>query len=259
MRPIAIILARMGSTRMPGKVLKPILGRPMLWYIVQRVRRVPGVVEVVVATSEQPGDEPIRHFCREYDIASFAGSESDVLDRFYQVAVQYAGDPLIRITGDCPFVDPEVVERLLELYKTGNYNLIGVATGAGAIFLDGGRFPDGLDAECFSFAALERAWREATEPSDREHVTPYIWRVPGRFRVGMLKAEKDYSNLRWTVDNEADFQLVSQVYEALYREDKLFLMADILNYLAQHPEIAKMNQDFIGKEGYREIWEPTGK
>jgi len=259
MRPVAIIQARMGSTRLPGKVLKPILGRPMLWYIVQRIRYVPDVVEVVVATSEQPGDEPIRDFCREYGIASFAGSESDVLDRFYQAAIQYRGDPLFRITGDCPFVDPEVVARLLELYKTGCYDHVGVATGAGAIFLDGGRFPDGLDAECFSFATLERAWREATAPSDREHVTPYNWRVPGRFRVGTLKAEKDYSKLRWTVDNEADFQLVSRIYEALYQEDKPFLMADILNYLVQHPELVKMNQDFIGKEGYREIWEPEKK
>jgi len=257
MRPVAIIQARMGSTRLPGKALKPILGRPMLWYIVQRARWVPGVAEVV-ATSDQPGDEPIRRFCQEYGIALFAGSESDVLDRFYQAAIQYAGDPLIRITGDCPFVDPEVVGHLLELYKTGDYDHVGVATGAGAMFLDGGRFPDGLDAECFGFATLERAWREATEPSDREHITPYIWRVPGRFRVRRLKAEKDYSHLRWTVDNEADFQLVSHVYEALYREDEPFLMSDILGYLASHPELAAINQAFIGKEGYLEVWEPGG-
>ena len=254
MHPVAIIQARMGSTRLPGKVLKPILGRPMLWHIVQRLRWVPGVVEVVVATSDQPSDEPIRRFCHEHDIAVFAGSENDVLDRFHQAAVQYAGDPLIRISGDCPFVDSEVAGRLLELYKTGDYDHVGVATGAGAIFLDGGRFPDGLDAECFSFATLERAWREATEPSDREHVTPYIWRVPGRFRLGVLESEKDYSHLRWTVDNQTDFQLVSQVYEALYRGDKPFLMADILRYLASHPELAAINESFVGQEGYLEVW-----
>lgn len=254
MRIVAIIQARMGSTRLPGKVLKPILGRPMLWHIVQRVRWVTGVVEVVVATSDQPGDNPIQRFCREYGIASFAGSENDVLDRFYHTAVKYEGDPLIRITGDCPFVDPGVVGRLLELYGTGRYDHVGVATGAGAIFLDGGRFPDGLDAECFSFAVLERAWRGATEPSDREHVTPYMWRAPGQFRVGTLKSEKDYSHLRWTVDNESDFQLVSQAYEALYQEDKPFLMADILRYLASHPELAEINESFVGQEGYLEVW-----
>ncbi len=259
MKTAAIIQARMGSTRLPGKVLKPILGRPMLWYIVQRIRWVPGLAQVVVATSDQPGDEPIRRFCRDHRIAMFAGSEDDVLDRFYRAAIQYAGDPLIRITGDCPFVDPEVVGRLLKHYETGSYDHIGVATGAGAMFLDGGRFPDGLDAECFSFAALERAWREATEKDDREHVTSYIWRVPGRFRVGILKAEEDYSHLRWTVDNEADFQLVSQIYEALYREDMPFLMADILRYLASHPELAAINQSFIGQEGYLKLWKLTAQ
>lgn len=259
MRPVAIIQARMGSTRLPGKVLKSIQGRPMLWYIVQRMRWVPSVIEVVVATSDQLGDKPIQRFCQEHGIALFVGSEDDVLDRFYQAAIRYRGDPLIRITADCPFVDPELVGRLLELYRSGRYDHVSVATGAGALFLDDGRFPDGLDAECFSFEALERAWREATEPSDREHVTPYIWRVPRRFQLGMLKAERDYSDLRWTVDSEADFQLVSQVYEALFREDKPFLMADILNYLAQHPELARMNQDLIGKEGYRELWESAEK
>jgi spore coat polysaccharide biosynthesis protein SpsF len=253
-RPCAIIQARMGSTRLPGKVLKPILGRPMLWYVVQRVRWAPGVTEVVVATSDQPNDEPVRSFCEENGIAVFAGSESDVLDRFYQAAVQYAGDPLIRVTGDCPFVDPQLIGRVLELFATGEYDHVGVATGAGTIFLEGGRFPDGLDAECFRFTALERAWREATELSDREHVTPYIWRVPGRFRLGLLKAEEDYSQLRWTVDNEADFALVAQAYEALYREDRPFLMADILRYLAEHPELAATNQAFIGQEGYLEVW-----
>ncbi len=256
MHPVAIVQARMESTRLPGKVLKLILGRPMLEHIVQRLHWVPGVSEVVVATSDQPGDEPIRSFCRKGGIAWFAGSQSDVLDRFYQASVQYEGDPLIRITGDCPLVDPEVVGRLLQLYQTGNYDHVGVATGAGAVFLDGGRFPDGLDAECFSFAALQRAWREAIEPTDREHVTPYIWRVRDRFRLGWLRADKDYSHLRWTVDNEADLQLVSRVYEALYREDRPFLMSDILHYFTNHPELAEVNKHFVGQEGYLELWKP---
>lgn len=254
MGPLAIIQARMGSTRLPGKVLKPILGRPMLWHIVQRLRFVPGLSEVVVATSDQPDDEPIRCFCQGNGIALFAGSKNDVLDRFYQAALKYAGDPIIRITGDCPFVDPQVVGRVLELYATSHYDHVGAATGAGAAFLDGGRFPDGLDAECFSFVALERTWREATELNDREHVTPYIWRVPGRFQVSVLKAAKDYSHLRWTVDTDADFQLVCQVYEALYREGKPFLMNDILRYLASHPGLAAINESFIGEEGYLELW-----
>ncbi|MEN6473605.1 MAG: glycosyltransferase family protein [Syntrophaceae bacterium] len=255
MRPIAIIQARLGSTRLPGKVLRPILGRPILWHIVHRLRCAPGLDGIVVATSELAGDEPIRAFCREEGIACHAGSENDVLDRFYQAALRFAGDPLIRITGDCPFADPALIGRLIDLYKEGAYDHIGVATGAGAIFLDGGRFPDGLDAECFGFAALARAWREATEKSDREHVTPYIWRNKQIFRCGHLKGETDYSHLRWTVDNEADFTLVTQIYTDLYREDRPFLMQDILDYLTRHPQLSELNRDFIGKEGYGLLWD----
>jgi spore coat polysaccharide biosynthesis protein SpsF len=177
-----------------------------------------------------------------------------VLDRFYQAAVFYKADPVIRITGDCPFLDPDVVERLIAFYSTGDYDHTGVAAGAGALRLEGGRFPDGLDAECFSFASLERAWREAAHPLDREHVTPYIWRNRHLFRCALLASQKDYSDLRWTVDNEEDFTLVSRVYEALYDERKPFLMADILQYLSDNPDLAESNRHFIGKERYAEIW-----
>ncbi len=252
---IAIVQARLGSTRLPGKVLKPILGRPMLWHIAERLRSVSDIKHVVVATSDQSGDEPIRRFCYEEGIAFFAGSENDVLDRFYQAATRYKGEPVIRVTGDCPFADPEVIKRLLALYHTGHYDYVGVATGAGAIFSNSGRFPDGLDAECFSLGALELAWREATHPLDREHVTPYIWRNKHIFRCGILTSKEDYSQLRWTVDNHADFQLVSRIYEALYNDSKPFLMSDILNYLSDHSELMALNQSFLGKEGYQKLWE----
>jgi len=245
----------MGSTRLPGKVLLPILGKPMLWHIVQRLRWVRQLSEVVVATTLQPGDHVILNFCNQDGIASFAGEENDVLDRFYQAAVHYQGDPIVRITGDCPLVDPEIVGRLLELYGTGRYDHVGVATGAGALFLEGQRFPNGLDAECFSFGSLERAWREATHSADREHVTPYMWRNEKLFRCGHLMSDRDCSNLRWTVDNEADFRLISRIYEALYQENKPFLMADILSFLNKHPELNGMNQSSVGQEGYLEIWQ----
>ncbi len=254
MKPVAIIQARMGSTRLPGKVLKPILGRPMLWHIVHRLRFVHGLQNVVVATSDMPQDEPIRQFCHAANISCFSGSESDVLDRFYQAARQFQGDPLIRITGDCPFVDPKIITELLNLYQKSGADHAGVATGAGAIHLEGGRFPDGLDAECIRFSALEKAWREATAASDREHVTPYIWRNKKMFRCVVLKGQDDYSHLRWTVDNESDFQLVTKVYEHLFRDEKPFLMEDILRFLDRHPEIADLNKAFIGREGYQKLW-----
>ena len=244
----------MGSTRLPGKVLRPLVGHPMLWHIVHRVRQARNLTDVVVATSDQPSDERLRAFCGAEGISFFAGSEKDVLDRFYQAAKQFDGDPLVRITGDCPFVDPDLVSSLVGLYQTARYDHVGVATGAGALYLKGGKFPDGLDAECFSFKALEQAWRAATDPLDREHVTPYIWRNKDLFRCSQLMGVQDLSKLRWTVDNEADFEVVRRVYEALYREEKAFLTSDILRYFAEHPELATVNQSFVGKEGYSELW-----
>ena len=244
----------MGSSRLPGKVLRPVLGRPMLSFIVERLRAVPAIESVVVATSDKEGDAPIRTFCAAHRIACFAGSETDVLDRFYRAAVREQGDPVVRVTGDCPLVDPELVARLLAMYESGQWDHVAVATGAGAIFLEGGRFPDGLDAECFSMTALERAWREADRALDREHVTPYIWRNKELFRCGLLLSEVDHSSLRWTVDNEEDFALVAAIYQSLYRDGRPFGMADVLGFLTANTHLAATNCAFIGQEGYADLW-----
>lgn len=239
---------------MPGKVLRPILGKPMLWHIVQRVRAVPELADVVVATSDSPADLPIVEFCDQQGISVFAGSENDVLDRFYQAALRAQGDPLVRITGDCPLADPALIQMVVSRYGEGAFDHVGAATGAGALFLDGGRFPDGLDVECLGFSALERAWREAVDQRDREHVTSYIWRNKALFQCDLVTSDRDYSALRWTVDHEADFEFVSAVYSALYDPDKHFGMTDILSYLAAHPELAALNRDFVGHEGYLALW-----
>jgi spore coat polysaccharide biosynthesis protein SpsF len=251
----AIIQARMGSSRLPGKVLRTLAGRPMLVRIVERVRACPAVARVVVATSDQDVDRPIRELCEHERIDCFAGSEHDVLDRFYRAARAFQGDPLIRITADCPLVDPTLLAKLIAFYERGGFDHVGVATGAGALFVGPGRYPDGLDAECFSLAALERAWRDATSPADREHVTPYIWRHTDLFHSDQLKSPVDYSQLRWTVDNEADLALIERIYEALYSPDRVFGMDDVLRYLADHPELAATNESFIGKEGYLDVWQ----
>ena len=247
----------MGSTRLPGKVLMPLAGRPMLWHIVDRLRHAPGVASVGVATSDKDADEPLRAFCRDAGILVFAGDERDVLDRFYRAAVEFGGDPIVRITADCPFVDPELVGKLLAMYQAGEYDHVGVATGAVAFKYAGSRYPDGLDAECIRLAALERAQREASEASDREHVTPFLYRVDGRFRNGMLLADEDHGALRWTVDHPADFAVVTKVYEALWRPDRPFVMRDILAFFAAHPELRALNEQFVGQEGYQKIWNPN--
>ena len=231
-----------------------ILDRPMLWHIVNRVKQAPGIDGVVVATSTLPKDIPIMDFCQREGIEYFEGSESDVLDRYYQAAVSLEADPIIRITGDCPLVDPQIVGNLLKFYKSGQYDHVGVATGAGAVFMEGGRYPNGLDAECFGFKALEKAWNEAREPTDREHVTPYIWRHPSLFKLGTLKSKIDYSHLRFSVDYEADFELISQIYGNLYNNCWPFLLEDVINFISSHPEMSGINQRYIGKEGYQALW-----
>lgn len=228
----------------------------MLWHIVQRVRFARGLSNVVVVTSDRSEDKVIRSFCQDEGIHVFAGSETDVLDRFYQAAVLYHADPVLRVTGDCPLIDPQLIERLLELYASGSYDHVSVATGAGALFLDGGRYPNGLDAECFSFACLQQAWSQATESSDREHVTPYIWRVPGRFRCYMIKSPIDYSHLRWTVDYEDDYLMVKRIYQELYHEERPFLYREIVDYLNRNPDLGVINQAHIGQEGYARVWHP---
>lgn len=255
MRTVAIIQARMGSNRLPGKVLMPILGKPMLWHIVRRVRAVPSIDEVVVAVPSDGANEVLRRFCAGNKIAVFAGSETDVLDRYYQAAQQFEADPVIRITADCPMVDPQLIEKLLQTYKSCGYDHIGVAAGAGAERLCKGRFPDGLDAECFAFSALARAWHDATDPRDREHVTRYIWNNKQIFRCGVLTADVAYPKLRLTVDHAEDFELVTKIYESLYSERGPFLLSDVMKFLEINPGLFEVNRKWTEADNYRSVLE----
>jgi spore coat polysaccharide biosynthesis protein SpsF len=255
MKTVAIIQARMGSNRLPGKVLKSILGRPMLWHIVERVRAVPSIAEVVVAIPDDAGNEVLRRFCADNQIALFAGSETDVLDRYYRAAQQFKADPVIRITADCPLADPALIERLIQRYASGSYDHIGIAAGAGAQLLDKRRFPDGLDAECFGFAALDRAWHEATDPRDREHVTRYIWNNKELFHCGELTADLVYPKLRLTVDYPEDFELVTKIYEFLYKEGRPFELSDVMKLLEKNPGLVDLNRRWTEADNYRTVLE----
>jgi spore coat polysaccharide biosynthesis protein SpsF len=255
MKTVAIIQARMGSSRLPGKVLKSILGRPMLWHIVERVRAAPSIAEVVVAVPDNPANEVLRLFCADNQIALFAGSETDVLDRYYRAAQQFKADPIIRITADCPMADPQLIEQLIQRYESGGYDHIGIAAGAGAQLRHNGRFPDGLDAECFGFSALDRAWREATDPRDREHATRYIWNNKEMFRCGELTADRVYPKLRLTVDHPEDFELVTKIYESLYSEGKPFELSDVVKFLEKNPQVVDLNRKWTEAEDYRAVLE----
>ncbi|MGA6988215.1 MAG: glycosyltransferase family protein [Terriglobales bacterium] len=255
MRTVAIIQARMGSNRLPGKVLMPILGKPMLGHIVDRVRTVPSIDQVVVAVPNDGANEVLRRFCADSKITHFAGSETDVLDRYYRAAQQFEADPVIRITADCPIADPQLIEKLIQRYKSCGYDHIGVAAGAGADRIDKGRYPDGLDAECFGFSALDQAWHAATDPRDREHVTRYIWNNKQIFRCGDLTADVVYPKLRLTVDHAEDFALVSKIYESLYSERSPFLLSDVMNFLERNPRLVQVNRKWTEADNYRSVLE----
>ena len=239
---LALLQARCSSSRLPGKVLKPILGQPMLARHIERLRRSRHISPLVVATSTEASDDPLAALCATLDIQCRRGSLNDVLDRFYQAAAPFKPDHLIRLTGDCPLADPEVIDACIEFHLAGDFDYTTNALQPS--------FPDGLDVEVFRFSALTQAWQEATLPSDREHVTPFIYRHAERYRIGHYKQAEDLSWLRWTVDQPADFAMVEKVYEALYPNQPAFTTRDIVRWLATHPEVAGLNANIGRNEGY---------
>jgi len=255
MSTLAIIQARMGSTRFPGKVLQPIRGKAVLLHIVERLRAVPSIGEIVVAIPDSVVDQPLRSFCREQRISFWGGSETDVLDRYYGTARRYGGDPVLRITADCPLVDPGTVEELIGMYRTGQFDYVAVAAGADSEGLTEGRFPDGLDAECYSFAALEAAWRDATDARDREHVTRFLWKNKRRFRCGKLFAQAHYPSFRLTVDHPLDLELVRRIYAELGDGGRIFPVAEVIALLERKPDLAEINRHLIEAQNYRTVVE----
>lgn len=241
MNNLLIIQARMGSSRLPDKVLKRICGKPMLQHILERILQSREVEHVIVATTMKDEDRQIEELCREVGIDCFRGSENDVLDRYYQAAKQYRPRNVIRITADCPLIDPELIDIIIKIHIEGNYDYTSntlVET-----------FPDGLDTEVFKFSALKEAWDKAELASEREHVTPYI-KYKGTFKRFSVESDTDLSGQRWTVDTAADFQMIEKIYGALYIEKGVFLMKDVLEYLEENPWIETINAGIMRNEGY---------
>ncbi|RLC82174.1 MAG: acylneuraminate cytidylyltransferase [Chloroflexi bacterium] len=235
MKTVAIIQAHMGSTRLPGKVLKDLAGEPMLARVVDRTRRTQTLDEVVVATTVQPADEAIVRLCAERGWPCFRGSEEDVLDRYYQAAVAHQADVVVRITSDCPLIEPEVVDLVVGEFLARQPEVDYVSN-----TLPPRTFPRGLDTEVVSFEALERAWREDENPAWREHVTPYIYRNPERFDCHGVTNEVDYSGMRWTVDTPEDLELVRRSYEH-FGHDR-FSWREVLAVLKERPDWLEINR-----------------
>lgn len=239
---LGILQARVSSTRLPEKVLLPLLGKSMIIRQIERLKRIRNIDKLILATSVDPSDDRLVEVCSLEGIDCFRGSLDDVLDRFYQAALTYKPDYVIRLTGDCPLADPEVIDRLITFILEGGYDYCSNCVEP--------TFPDGLDAEIFLFSCLERAWKEATLPSQREHVTPYINQQPDKFSLACMKNDRDLSGLRWTVDEPADFELIKRIYEALYPISQEFTTDDILNLLEKQPVLLEINSAFNRNEGY---------
>lgn len=238
---LAILQARVSSSRLPGKVLKPILGKPMLIRQIERVRRARLIDRLLVATSHDASDDPIEKLCRENGITCFRGKLDDVLDRFYQAAKPLTPDHVVRLTGDCPLIDPYLIDQVITFHLQEEFDYTSNTVEP--------TFPDGLDVEVFRFSCLQQTWEKAKLPSQREHVTLFMYRHPERFRIGSFKKDTDLSSLRWTVDELLDFELMTQVYEALYPSDPEFTTEDILAFLGKNAWLKGMNTAYQRNAG----------
>ena len=241
MTVLAILQARMSSSRLPGKVMADLAGEPMLARQVERLRRCRTLDRLVLATSTEPADDALAAMAPRIGIDCFRGSLDDVLDRFHAAAAGRGADHIVRLTADCPLADPALIDRLVELHVAGGHDYSSNTLTPG--------YPDGLDAEVMRTEALEAAWREATLPSEREHVTRFLYTRPDRFRLGSLAGDTDLSDQRWTVDTPEDLALVRAVYAALYPANPSFGTQNILDFLAAHPEIAALNRVHRRNEG----------
>lgn len=237
MRIVAIIQARMNSSRLPGKVLQDLGGRPMLVRVAERVRRAKTIQSLMVATTLDASDDPLEALCHERGYAMYRGSQYDVLDRFYQAACLAEADVIVRLTADCPLLDPDLIDQTVQLFLQS-----GADFAANRLPPPWKRtFPIGLDVEVCSFTALERAWNHAELLFEREHVMPYLYDEEGRFKVAVLDNDVDYGSLRWTVDTPQDLELV-RVLVSRFADDH-FTWKDVLALVQREPELMQINAE----------------
>lgn len=236
---LAILQARMSSTRLPGKVLLPLQGQPMLLRQIERIKRSQKIDKLIVATSIDATDDVLAELCQQQQIECYRGSLTDVLDRYYQAARAYQPDYVVRLTGDCPVADHRVIDTIIKYCVDNQLNYASNTLQP--------TYPDGLDVEVFTFASLEQAWHEAKLPSEREHVTPYIKHQP---LSGNYRYSPDLSDIRLTLDEPADYELIQQIYAALYPINPDFSFEDMMVWLAKNLRLLKLNQQFMRDEGY---------
>jgi HAD superfamily hydrolase (TIGR01509 family) len=238
-RVAAIIQARLGSGRFPNKVLQPINGTPMLQFLINRLRRARTLHSRIIATTTETRDDQLVSFCAEHGWQVFRGSEDDVLDRYYQAAKAFRTDVIVRITADCPLIDPAIVDRLVEDFRTGGADYV--------CNIHPPTYPDGLDVEVFSFDALERAWKLSREKPNLALVTGHILKNPDQFSIRNVRNAEDLSAYRFTVDYPEDLELVSRLCALLGNDS--FGLRDLMSALGKHPELRELNARFKRNEG----------
>ncbi|MDD4611359.1 MAG: glycosyltransferase family protein [Patescibacteria group bacterium] len=240
---LCIIQARYGSTRLPGKVLLPLGGKTVIEQVISRVNQAKKIDKIILATTTKEEDDALEQICLKAGIDYFRGSEDDVLDRYYQAAKKFEAKNIIRITGDCPLLDPEIVDKIINIYKESGVDY--------ATNVIPPTFPDGLDAEIFSFSILEKAWHETSLASQREHVTIYFWQNQGIFKQKHLNNGIDLSTRRWVLDNPEDYEFMKQVFAKLYPVKPNFRLNDLLKFFTDNPEIEKINNKIARNEGLK--------
>lgn len=267
-KAVAIVQARMSASRFPGKVLQDIGGKPMLARVVERTRRSRIVNQVIVATSLESTDDPIEWFCSQQGYDCFRGSLHDVLDRVYQAARFYTAGVVVRITADCPVIDPTVIDQTLSAFFGRGSQLITKSTPKPVEFPSETEpawdfvanrlpppwrrtFPIGLDTEICTFSALETAWREAELPHQREHVMPFLYENEQRFRILLVNHDPDFGDYRWTVDTAEDLELIREVYKRFDNRDD-FSWLDVIDLFVSEPELLEINAGVLHKH-YQEI------
>lgn len=241
MRGVAIVQARMSSTRLPGKVLLPLAGKPVLHHVISRLKQCKTLDDIVIATSDLSSEDPISDWCEAHKIYCYRGSLNDVLDRYYQAALKFEADFVVRITSDCPAIDPIIVDEVVDGFLSGGFDSYSLS----------GEFPDGLDCQVFKFSALKDAWLNATKNFEREHVGPYIEKThPEKFKLGGLEKFHGLSHHRWTLDEQADFDFLTAIFERLYPLNPYFSSEEILLLLEKDVDLLKINQGIVRNEGY---------
>ena len=243
----AIIQARTGSTRLPNKVLMPLKDKTVLEHVIDRVSQSKLIDEIIVATTTKSHDDKIIKLLRELKISTFRGSENNVLERYYEASKKYQLNTIVRITSDCPLIDPRIIDKVIHKFLSNNYDLV---TNAG---LDSKNrtFPRGLDVEVFSFDSLKNANIHGNKDYHKEHVTPFIYETSRK--IHYFKQHKDYSSYRLTIDTELDYELIKAIYNHFYSGENDFYLEDIIDFLDDNPKIAAINVNIQQKKLARDL------